>query len=89
MPDETHQTPVDDDGEDALHRVLESTHELQRLVFRLARRNFLTPAAVGQLRYAAESIMRDVGDLAEKVGDAEPVTLVPIHPLYSPTRNDS
>jgi hypothetical protein len=63
--------PIDDDAEEALMRLLESTQNLQRRVFRSTRRGFLTKTSVAELQYDGASIARDIRDLAEMVGIGE------------------
>jgi hypothetical protein len=66
--DTPHRTPVSDAMEDSLHRLLQTTHNLQRKIFRIARRDFLTQMSAGELQYDAASIARDAQDLADSVG---------------------
>lgn len=67
MTEGPHRTQIDDAAEDVLHRLMQTTQNIQTKIFRLSRRGFLTAVSVGQLRYDAESIAREVGDLTAMV----------------------
>jgi hypothetical protein len=68
MADLSHRVSIDDDIEDSLMRLLESTQNLQRRVFRSSRRGFVTAASVAELQYDGASIARDIADLAKRAG---------------------
>lgn len=68
MAEKSNRTPIDNEAEDALHRLLEVTQNLQRRIFRSTARGFLTGFAVAEMQYDAASVAREIGELSKKVG---------------------
>ncbi len=63
MIDEAHRTPIDEDAEDALFRLLNTTQQMQRRIMRMVRRGFISKVSAVELEWDAQSIARDVADL--------------------------
>ncbi len=66
MTDKSSHTPIDDDAEDALFRLLNTTQQMQRRIMRMVRRGFITERSAGELGWDADSIARDVADITPK-----------------------
>ena len=67
MAEGPHRLPIDDEADEALQRIFESAQDLQRRVYRSARRGFLVPHAVSELSYSVRGIRQAVEDLEQMV----------------------
>lgn len=70
MADGPHRFPIDEAADEALQRLFETAQDIQRRIYRSARRGFLVPHAVGELQYSVKGMNDAVADLERMSGVA-------------------